>query len=193
MPIKSGREEFMVGGKPTGDRLVDFWAFYASNLIHSPLRGALAEYIVAMALGIQSGVRNTWAAYDLDYKGIAIEVKSSAYLQEAHEGISQTHQFSISAHNHFSDGEQTKVVKRHARLYVFCMLTEKDRAKVNPMELSQWDFYILPTSVLNEKYQNRVTIALSRLEMIGAKKTDYSGLKKAIDDLIESGVFQKGI
>lgn len=45
-------------------------------------RGVLAEYIVALDLGIADGVQNSWEAYDLTTQdGIRVEVKSSAYIQ----------------------------------------------------------------------------------------------------------------
>ena len=45
-------------------------------------RGALAEYLVACALGVADNVRVNWDKYDLlSPEGIAVEVKSSGYLQ----------------------------------------------------------------------------------------------------------------
>ena len=47
-------------------------------------RGALAEYLVACALGGGEGVRVNWDKYDLlSPEGIAVEVKSSGYNTHA--------------------------------------------------------------------------------------------------------------
>ena len=46
------------------------------------MRGVVAEYLVAQALGVAGGVREEWAPYDVDAPGgIRVEVKSAAYIQ----------------------------------------------------------------------------------------------------------------
>ena len=53
-----------------------------ADIVGNTNRGALAEFIVARAIGSEPAVRNDWAAYDLETpSGIKVEVKSSAYLQ----------------------------------------------------------------------------------------------------------------
>ena len=55
--------------------LLDFWSWSASDLVSNATRGRLAEFIVANALGVESGIREEWAAYDLaTATGIKIEV-----------------------------------------------------------------------------------------------------------------------
>ena len=61
--------------------VTDFWAFAMSDLRMNNVRGYLAEFLVAKAVGA-SGGRVEWDAYDvLSPEGIRIEVKSSAHLQ----------------------------------------------------------------------------------------------------------------
>ena len=68
-------------GEPVSS-LIDFWRWAYSDLIGNAERGALAEYIVACALGINHAERISWDKYDLVTKeGIAVEVKTSGYLQ----------------------------------------------------------------------------------------------------------------
>ena len=62
----SGRENFHRDGKQTGHRLLDFWSWADSELLSNTLRGRLAEYLVAVDLGIANEVRSEWIAYDLD-------------------------------------------------------------------------------------------------------------------------------
>src|SRR5262245_35749313 len=78
---RTGTERFTVGTETLPVDLLSFWRWSASDLIGNTMRGCLAEYIVAMALGINSGVRNDWEAYDLLFEGRKIEVKASGYLQ----------------------------------------------------------------------------------------------------------------
>jgi hypothetical protein len=49
----------------------------ASDLVSNSTRGVLAEFIVARALGLDTGVRTEWQAFDLETaSGKKIEVKS---------------------------------------------------------------------------------------------------------------------
>ena len=62
--------------------ILDYWSWAYSDIVGNTNRGALAEFIVARAIGSEPAVRNDWAAYDLETpRGIKVEVKSSAYLQ----------------------------------------------------------------------------------------------------------------
>lgn len=61
--------------------VLDFWRFAMSDLRMNNLRGYLAEFLVAKAIGA-TGPRVEWDAYDvLSPDGTRIEVKSSAYMQ----------------------------------------------------------------------------------------------------------------
>jgi hypothetical protein len=63
---KIGSEQFNDTGTPLGVDLSDFWGWTTSDLIDNITRGRLAEFIVAIAVGIPtSGVRDSWAAWDL--------------------------------------------------------------------------------------------------------------------------------
>ncbi|MDY0339962.1 MAG: hypothetical protein RBS17_01950 [Coriobacteriia bacterium] len=45
------------------------------------MRGRLAEYVIAHAIGTAEGVCDEWAAYGLiDPRGISIEAKSALYI-----------------------------------------------------------------------------------------------------------------
>ena len=58
--------------------ILDYWSWAYSDIIGNTNRGALAEFIVARAIGSEAAVRNDWAAYDLETpSGIKVEVKSS--------------------------------------------------------------------------------------------------------------------
>ncbi|QHC65725.1 hypothetical protein GSU68_03410 [Rathayibacter sp. VKM Ac-2759] len=62
-------------------RVLDFWRFAMSDLTMNNTRGYLAEFLVARALGLNDVRRIEWEAYDLEFDGITIEVKSTAPLQ----------------------------------------------------------------------------------------------------------------
>ncbi|MCB0035652.1 MAG: hypothetical protein KDE51_16580, partial [Anaerolineales bacterium] len=62
---KSGQEPFTDNGQPLPLTLLDFWQWSSSDLVNNALRGVLAEFIVASALGCQTPTRTEWDAYDL--------------------------------------------------------------------------------------------------------------------------------
>lgn len=160
------------------------WAY--SDVLTNTQRGILAEYIVAKALGVDSIKRVEWDAYDLITKGgLKIEVKSSAYLQSWEQNGLSKISFGIQATRSWNatTNEYTDEIKRQADIYVFCLLHHKEMATVNPLDITQWTFYVLPTKVLNEKLPNQKTIGLSGLKLLGAKECRYTDIQGEIMSL----------
>jgi hypothetical protein len=52
---KTGTEQFRANGIEIGTDLLDFCRWSASDLVNNTMRGVLAEYLVARALGIDTG------------------------------------------------------------------------------------------------------------------------------------------
>jgi hypothetical protein len=76
---KTGEERFLSGGHALDLTLLDFWQWYASDIVDNMKRGILAEFIVANALGCVGEVCNVAEAYDFEMPtGEKIEVKSAA-------------------------------------------------------------------------------------------------------------------
>mgnify|MGYP007088547187 CR=1 FL=1 len=109
---------------------------------------------------------NDWEPYDLETQsGIAGEVKSSAYIQTWKQKCLSNIIFSIrpaQAWDPITD-EYDEEVKRRSRVYVFCLLDHKDQDTVDPLNLDQWRFFILPTSKLNEELPDQKGLSLIRL------------------------------
>ena len=59
----------------------EFWSWAYSDILSNRNRGIFAEYIVGCALDQIEKPRVEWDAFDFEYKGKKIEVKSCAYLQ----------------------------------------------------------------------------------------------------------------
>jgi len=128
--------------------------------------------------------REEWDAYDLiTDTGLKIEIKSSSYLQSWEQSEFSKIIFGIQPTTVWgNDNKRSNEAKRQADIYVFCVLSHKDKTTVNPLNLSQWDFYILPTAVLNEKKPNQKTISLSSLLQLNPEKVKYNKLKKVINN-----------
>ena len=178
---KTGAEPFTADGQPIGLTLADFWGWRLSDLLDNLERGALAEFIVATALGISTGgVRDGGAVWDLTTPGgIRIEVKSAAYLQAWAQ--KQLARITFSTPKTLAwdpnTGEYSGVPQRHAHVYVFALLAHTDKRTVNPLILDQWTFYVLPTAVLNARSQNSIT--LTTLKAL-ATPTGFGGLPEAV-------------
>jgi hypothetical protein len=148
--LKTGNEQLSVSGKT----LLDFWRWNGSDLASNATRGRLAEFIVASALNIDlSEPRDEWSAWDLTSpEGIRIEVKSAAYLQSwAQKNLSRII-FSIRP-SRFWDGISSSMAEepqRSADVYVFCLLKHQVKETLNPLDLGQWEFYVLSTVELNK-------------------------------------------
>ena len=65
-------------------------------------------------------------------------------------------------------------------MYVFCVLAHLNGQTVNPLELTQWEFYILPTSTLDTSLGNQKTVSLSRLKELGAEPLGYDQVRNAV-------------
>jgi len=163
---KSGEERFHLDGKYLDFNLLSFWQWSSSEILGNALRGILAEYIVAIDIGCDSQVREEWDAYDLvTPDGVTVEVKSAAYLQSWKQTKLSALTFNIQPTKawYASTNSWGDEYKRQADVYVFCVLSHKDKSTVDPLNLSQWDFYVLTTKELNKQKPNQKTIALSSL------------------------------
>lgn len=184
---KSGEEKFTFKGKQVEKTTInDFWKWHCSDLINNALRGNLAEYIVAMSLGQKKEVQIGWAAWDLTYKGIKIEVKSSAYIQSWTQEKFSNITFGIGKSRTW-DNQTNKlddVLQRQADIYVFAILNHKDQNSIDPLKLDQWIFYVLDTNTINKEIKEAKTVGISRLKQIGAVKCGFLELKQTIKDIV---------
>jgi hypothetical protein len=181
---KSGTEPFREGGDVCPFNLLDFWRWMGSDLVNNAMRGVLAEFIVAKALGGAEGARVEWDAHDLIAPdGSAVEVKSAAYCQTWGQRALSDITFDIAPKLPDNiPGNDTRVApRRPADVYVFCVLKHQDKPTIDPLNLDQWDFYVLPTRVLNEKVPTQKKIALSSLMKLGPLQTGFSSLRHAVE------------
>jgi len=180
---KTGSEAFRVGDRALGFDLLSFWQWSASDLASNALRGRLAEYLVARAVGIADGVRAEWDAYDLRTPhGTTIEVKSAAYLQTWHQKTRSTIRFDIAPTRFWSSETNALATefRRQADVYVFALLAHLEKASFDPMDVSQWKFYVLRTSVLDASLSAQKRLSLSALLRLGPTECSFEGLSAAL-------------
>ena len=165
--------------------VLDFWAWSASDLLSNATRGRFAEFLVAKALGISTaGVRDEWAIYDLELPdGSGIEVKSAAYLQSwGHKELSAI-SFSVRKSRSWdaNTNEMADVPTRPAKAYVFALLRHQDKATVDPLNLDQWEFYVLPTWALDERKRSQHSITLKSLRSLAGPPASFASLGQEVE------------
>lgn len=144
------KERFHSGNTPLELTVFDFWQWTASDLVSNATRGLLAEFIVASALGVATNVREEWRAFDLlTATGTKIEVKSAAYLQSWAQNKQSEIIFSVRPTRAWDADTNvlSTEIKRQADVYVFALLAHRDKRTLNPLDLDQWEFYVVPTSL----------------------------------------------
>lgn len=183
---KIGGEPF-IGNSPK--QLLDYWSWAHSDMISNAERGVLAEFIVGMALDALGETRTEWDAYDLETKdGIKIEVKASGYIQTWIQKSLSTPLFGIRPTIGSTDGGATfsGPRKRQADIYVFCIHAHKEQETANPLDLSQWEFYVLTSRKLDQDVPFQKTLSFNGLIKLGAIQSDFWGLKNTVDKAMRS-------
>lgn len=179
-PVRKTGEEVIPG---TDCTLLNFWQWAYSSVMDNTERGVFAEWLVARALDADHGVRIEWDKYDIcTAEGIRVEVKSSGYLQTWSQKHLSRIVFSVPKTRGWN-GEEAAFdpeSKRQSDIYVFCVHHHQMKDTANPLDVTQWSFYVLLTRQLDRMLGNQRTISLSGLLRLGAVQTDYAGLRHAV-------------
>lgn len=171
--------------------LLEFWRWIGSDLVDNTQRGIFAEFIVGIAVGdisIANGVRDGWGNYDLtSSSGAKIEVKSAAYVQTWYQEKESSISFNISKKLSWDPAtdQYSEKPTRPADVYVFCLLTHRAADSVenlDPLNVMQWEFYVLSTSILDRHLPERQSIGLESLKTIGAKHVRFENLGSAVNE-----------
>jgi hypothetical protein len=187
---KKGNEPFRFRRIDTNKSLTNYWQWAYSDLVGNTARGALAEYIVALALEIDNETQENWKPYDLDYKSLKIEVKSSAYLQSWNQNTLSDIRFSIrkTVEDNVSGKNESNLPNRKSDLYIFCLLNHKIQDTINPMNLEQWRFYLLETRIINEELKDTKSISLKMLKRMSTRSCNYDRLKILVEEIMDNNV-----
>lgn len=175
-------------GLSYGFTIHDFWRFMYSNIYDNT--GDIAEFIVAMALGInQSYKKYGWTLYDIDYKGYRIEVKATQYFQiwEKNGKISKQKRFNIGK-SHSTEGDVTSPRIRNNDIYVLCLNKGETYETSDPRNLDNWLFWVIPTKVIDYECGEKKTISLQKVKSLCETKdgVTFENLKEAIEKYTKS-------
>jgi hypothetical protein len=186
---QSGSESFHAGDRALAFQLLDFWRWSTSDLVSNATRGKLAEFIVLRAIGITGQpVRDEWAPYDLlTAAGVRIEVKSAAYVQSWHQRAHSSIIFSVRKTRKYDPdtNRSTKEQLRTADVYVFALLAHLHKASIDPLDMNQWQFFVLPTFQLDQRKRSQSSITLKSLQALAGAGVSFAALSAAITSAFE--------
>ena len=182
-----GHEEFKQGDKSLGFNVMDYWRFQYSNLIDN--LGCVAEFLVARALKkAEPDNCNGWTLYDLSYRDIRIEVKATSYWQSWKKSqiISEQRVFSIRG-SHIEYQNTNTAIERQNDIYIFCVDEGRDAISANPLNVDNWTFYIVPTTVINKEYGDKKTLSLKTLQKLNGynEGLKWNKIKVTVDTIID--------
>ena len=171
--------------------MLDFWQFHFSNIWD--LQEHIAEFLVAKALKIEKPYnRSGWTPFDILYKEKRIEVKESGYFYSWQKegktsnrrtfGIPQTYTRDKDG-NLVLNSDGTYKKERQDDVYVFCLNKGKTKEESHPLELANWEFYVVSTKVINEVCGTNKTISLSKVQKLSRCIT-FEHLQEEIDKSI---------
>jgi hypothetical protein len=75
---------------------------------------------------------------------------------------------------------QEAEARRQVDVYVFALLAHTDQPTIDPLDMSQWQFFILPTSVLDSRTRSQHSIPLRTLISLSGGAVTYGALREAV-------------
>ena len=166
--------------------LLDFWRWASSDLLDNTVRGQFAEFIVARALGADSAPRREWAGWDLETPaGTKVEVKASGYVQSWHQERPSIIRFGIRRAKGWdpADNSWDETVRRRADVYVFCLLGHDSGSAVDPLDMDQWQFYVVTTDQLDRELGAQQSLGLSTLRQLGVGGIGFGQLGSRVAEV----------
>ena len=155
---------FIGGSESINNKTVcDFWQWSFSDLMQNTTRGILAEYIVAALLGIDNNVRNPWFPFDLQLTdGRTIEIKTTSLLQAWKQKQLSSPRVVLVPKRKWDPqtGEMDKEPTFNADIYIICYFKARYHDVANPLDLSQWDFFVFTKKQINRILNGRKSISL---------------------------------
>ena len=165
------------------------WA--AGNLVDNRNRGIFAEWLVGQALrAIEEGsYRVEWDAWDLDYRGVGIEVKASGLSQSWNPDVaSKRPSFNIAPpksvwHAGADSWETNDDGTRPAHVYVFCLHEPVPATNQNVADPNEWRFWVISGRALDKHLGEQQTVGIATLNRF-ANPIPWTELEPSVDALV---------
>lgn len=160
--------------------VLDFWRFAMNDLRTNNVRGYLAEFLVARAVGA-TGVRVEWDPWDITAPdGTKIEVKSSGSLQSWAQQKLSVPTFRVAAAYGWDRIHRAWTEEQvfHADVYVFCLHAAASHEEYDPLDVAQWQFYVARRAAVEAKVGARM--GLPSLTRVAGEPILYDDLRASI-------------
>lgn len=177
------------GTEALGDgQVLDFWRWALGDLRMNNARGYLAEFLVARAVGDPRPIRIEWGAHDVESSGgTRIEVKATGLLQSwASRRIPKPRWSLGSIHAdvtwdyEMAKGEVPSDPWHRVDVWVFALHTATDPARYDPLDLTQWEFHVVPHRALLLTGQK--SVGMAAIQRLGGVPVGLGGLAEAVAD-----------
>ncbi len=91
-----------------------------------------------------------------------------------------------------STNVQSREARRQADIYVFALLAHMDKRTIDPLNVNQWQFYVLPTATLDARARSQHSITLKSLEQLSGGAVHYTALRKAVEQAAGKTIAEPG-
>lgn len=175
-------------------KISDFWKWACSDLIIPSNRNDYALFLVADALELSKMPRIYWENADLRYRKKKIALRTAAYVEHWKQKRPKRLSFDISP----KKGEDAQTEdsmtfrNRHAEIYIFAVLNEKDLKKIDILDLNQWEFYVVRTEQLDEHFYDTRKLGIRGLKKL-ATGVHLSRIKPILDDIIDLDLSERQV
>lgn len=180
--LEPGPLQALTGSEPIlpGIMVRDLWAWAMGDLRLNTNRGALAQFLVANAVGDDRLMDDGWGNFDVRSEtGITIEVKSSAYWQSWKQTRPSDIKFSGLMGKPWSEetGYGPESIVR-ADVFVFALNTCVDHRAYDPLRLTDWQFFVVPGYVIQQRGMK--SISLGPLKRLAPPPVSWDGIADAV-------------
>jgi hypothetical protein len=166
--------------------VANFWRWAFSDLRTNIVRGILAEFLVAQAVGDPSPLREAWDNWDVTTaSGVKVEVKSSAYLQSWDQRKLSSIVFKGLTGRAFSADTNERAAERtlRAEVYVFAVHTCREPEQYDPLRIEDWRFRVMSAAQLAEHGVRSVTLGF--LDKHAPAECGLDELAQAVHDVYQ--------
>ena len=116
---------------------------------------------------------------------MGVEIKASGLSQTWNPANTSTPRFDIHKQLQWWDADSDTWAsydppQRTADIYVFCLHEAVPATNENVADLSQWRFWIVPTSVLNQELDSQKSVGVTTLNGL-AEPVSFSEIKTAVE------------
>lgn len=173
----------------SGLTVEDFWIWGYSDMLTNVVRNTFAEFLVGFALGRLHTPKSGQDSIGFHYRDRQVMVKAAAFVQSNPDQKKKS-KVNFDIRQRVGKGTSDSRTLRTSDCYVFCLYAygnyqDKDAARNALIDVDNWKFYVIPTTLLNEQVPDKKTVGIGWMEEFcpdGA--VQFSDLKRRIDTVL---------